>query len=41
MSFLLLVTLVVFVVLDLNHPAKGIIVISQEPMQRVLESMGK
>jgi hypothetical protein len=41
MSFLLIVTLVVFVILDLNHPTKGIIVISQEPMQRVLESMGK
>ncbi|HQR44685.1 MAG TPA: DUF4239 domain-containing protein [Thermoanaerobaculia bacterium] len=41
LSFLLLVALVVFVILDLNHPMKGFIVISQEPMQRVLESMGK
>jgi len=41
MSFLLLVTLVVFVILDLNDPVKGLITVSQEPMQRVLESMGK
>lgn len=41
MSFLLLVTLVVFVILDLNEPVRGLIAVSQEPMQRVLESMGK
>jgi len=41
MSFLLLVTLVVFVILDLNDPVKGLIAVNQEPMQRVLESMGK
>jgi len=41
MSFLFLVTLVVFVILDLNDPVKGIITVNQEPMQRVLESMGK
>lgn len=41
MSFLLLVVLVVHVILDLNDPVKGFIHISQEPMRRVLESMGK
>jgi hypothetical protein len=41
MSFLLLVTLVVFVILDLNDPVKGLITVNQEPMRRVLESMGK
>ncbi len=41
MGFLFLVTLVVFVILDLNDPVKGLITVSQEPMQRVLESMGK
>jgi hypothetical protein len=41
MSFLVLVTLAVYVILDLNHAAKGLIVVSQEPMQRVFESMGK
>lgn len=41
MSFLLLVTLVVYVILDLNNPVKGFIVVSQEPMQRVLAGMGK
>ena len=40
MSFLLLVTLVVYVILDLNDPVKGFIVVSQEPMQRVLAGMG-
>jgi hypothetical protein len=41
LSFLLLVTLVVYVILDLNNPAKGFIVVSQEPMQRVFNAMGK
>jgi len=41
MSFLVLVTLVVYVILDLNNPVKGFIVVSQEPMQRVLAGMGK
>jgi hypothetical protein len=41
MSFLFLVTLVVYVILDLNNPVKGFIVVSQEPMQRVLAGMGK
>ncbi len=41
MSFLLLVALVVYVILDLNNPVKGFIVVSQEPMQRVFDGMGK
>ncbi len=40
-SFIIVVTLVVYVIFDLNHPSKGFILISQEPMQRVLQSMGK
>ncbi len=40
-SFILVVSLVVFVIFDLNHPRKGLITVSQEPMERVLESMGK
>jgi hypothetical protein len=41
MSFLLLVTLVAYVILDLNNPVKGFIAVSQEPMERVLAAMGK
>jgi len=41
MSFLVLVTLVVYVILDLNNPVKGFISVSQEPMQRVLAAMEK
>lgn len=37
--FSLLVSLVVYVTLDLNQPAKGLITVSQEPMQRLLQSM--
>ena len=41
MSFFLLVALVVFVILDLNDPVRGLITVSQEPMERLLGSMGK
>jgi hypothetical protein len=41
LSFLLLVSLVVYVILDLNNPVKGFIVVSQEPMERLLAGMGK
>ncbi len=41
MGFFLLVALVVYVVLDLNDPVKGIITVSQEPLRLVIESMGK
>jgi hypothetical protein len=38
-GFLLLVSLVVWVIFDLNDPTRGLITLSQEPMQRVLQSM--
>ncbi len=41
MSFFLLVALVVYVILDLNDPVKGLITVSQEPLRLVIESMGK
>jgi len=34
-------SLVVHVILDPVSPAKGFIVMGQEPMQRVLDAMGK
>jgi hypothetical protein len=36
-----LVSLVVWVILDLNQPYRGLITVSQEPMQRILSGMGK
>jgi hypothetical protein len=39
-SFILLVSLVVFVTLDLNQPGQGLITVSQEPMERVLAGIG-
>jgi hypothetical protein len=39
LSFILLVTLAVYVTLDLNQPMRGLITISQEPFQRLLASM--
>jgi hypothetical protein len=36
-----LVSLVVWVTLDLNQPYRGTIKVSQEPMQRILSGMGK
>ena len=38
---ILLVTLTVGVILDLNQPRRGLITVSQEPMQRVLGGMGQ
>jgi hypothetical protein len=34
------VTLVTYVTLDLNQPDIGIITVSQEPFERLLQSMG-
>ena len=39
--FVIIVSLTVFVTLDLNHPDEGLIQVSQEPMQRLLSSMAK
>src|SRR5262249_30708094 len=40
-AFILIVSLTVMVTVDLNHPTRGLIRTSQEPMQRLLETMGK
>jgi hypothetical protein len=40
-GYILLVTLTVGVILDLNQPRRGLITVSQEPMQRVLGGMGQ
>ena len=37
--FIVLATFVVFVILDLNQPERGLITINQEPMLRLLSSM--
>jgi hypothetical protein len=39
-GFILLVSLVVFVILDLNQPHSGLITVSQEPMERLRVSLG-
>jgi hypothetical protein len=39
-AFIVIVALTVYVTLDLNHPTRGFIRISQEPMERLLSSMG-
>jgi hypothetical protein len=41
MGFTVLVCLVVWVTLDLNQPQRGLITVSQEPLQRLLAGMGK
>ncbi len=41
LSFILVVTLAVYVTLDLNQPQSGMITVSQEPIQRLLSSMTK
>jgi hypothetical protein len=41
LSFIVLVALVVFVILDLNEPHRGMIVVSQDPLERVIRSMGR
>jgi hypothetical protein len=40
-TFIVLVTLVVFVTLDLNEPRTGLIKVSQESLERVVQSMAK
>jgi hypothetical protein len=40
-AFIVLVTLVTFVTLDLNQPRRGWIRVSQESMERVIQSMAK
>lgn len=40
-SFVLLVTMVIYVTLDLNQPGRGLIRVSQEPMERLVQSMSK
>jgi hypothetical protein len=40
-GFVVLVSLVVGVTLDLNQPRRGLITVSQEPMRRVLSGMGQ
>lgn len=41
LSFVILVSLVVYVTLDLNQPQRGLIRVSQEPMERLLSSMSR
>jgi hypothetical protein len=41
LSFIVLVTLVIFVTLDLNQPRRGLIRVSQQSLARVLQSMAK
>ncbi len=38
-SFIVLVTLVIFVTLDLNQPRRGLITVSQESLERAIQSM--
>jgi hypothetical protein len=38
-SFIVLASFVVFVILDLNQPERGLITVSQEPIRRLLSSM--
>lgn len=39
LTYILLVTLAVYVTLDLNQPQIGMVTVSQEPLQRLLSSM--
>lgn len=39
LAFIALVCMVVWVILDLNQPARGMITVSQEPLQRLLAGM--
>jgi hypothetical protein len=41
MGFVVLVCVTVWVILDLNQPHRGVIQVSQEPMERLLSGMGK
>jgi hypothetical protein len=40
-GFVILVSMAVWVTLDLNQPQRGLITVSQEPLQRLLSGMGK
>jgi hypothetical protein len=40
LGYVALVAMVVWVTLDLNQPRRGLITISQEPMRRLLATMG-
>jgi hypothetical protein len=37
--FIILVSFAIYVILDLNHPDRGLITVSQEPIQRLLSTM--
>lgn len=39
LSFIILVGFVVYVILDLNQPGKGLVMVSQEPLERLLSAM--
>jgi hypothetical protein len=41
LTFVILVTLVVFVTLDLNQPHRGLIRVSHNSLERMVESMAK
>jgi hypothetical protein len=41
LCFILLVSLAIYVTLDLNQPDRGVIRVSQEPLERLLSSMPK
>jgi len=41
LCFILLVSLAVYTILDLNQPDRGLITVSQEPMERLFSSMPK
>ena len=41
LTYVLVVTLAVYVTLDLNQPQAGMVTVSQEPLQRLLSSMPK
>jgi hypothetical protein len=41
LCFIMLVCLAIYVTLDLNQPERGIIMVSQEPLERLLSSMTK
>jgi hypothetical protein len=38
-SFIFLVTLVIYVTLDLNQPGRGLITVNQQPLEQLLEAM--
>jgi hypothetical protein len=40
-SFIVLVTLVIYVTLDLNQPRRGLIRVNMAPLERVVQSMTK